>query len=55
MAVEIALLKEIASNTGKIVSDHETRIRKIERWMMYGSGLAAAGSLALHFLETLRK
>ena len=54
VAVEIALLKEIAKNTGHIVSDHERRIRKIERWLMYAMGGAAMASLALHFWEVVK-
>lgn len=52
---DIAVLKEIATNTGKLVADHESRIRKIERWMLGGCGLAAIASLALHFFEVWKK
>lgn len=51
---EIAVLKEIARNTGTIVSDHEKRIRSMERWMMYGSGIVAAVSLGIHFFEIFK-
>jgi hypothetical protein len=54
-AAAVAVLQEIAKNTGAIVQDHERRIRKVERWMMYGSGIAAAASLALHFFEVFKK
>ncbi len=53
--VNLAVLSEIARNTGELVSDHEKRLRRIERWMMYGSGAAAAISLGLHFFEVFKK
>lgn len=34
-----------------ISKDHESRLRKLERWVMYGSGAVGVLSLVLHFLE----
>jgi hypothetical protein len=47
-------LEVIAENTGNLVADHESRLRRIERWTMYGCGVAAALSLGLHFVEVFK-
>jgi len=52
---EFALLKQLAENTAKIVEDHESRIRVLERWLYMGLGVVGIASFVLHGVERIIK
>lgn len=55
MDVRMAIMERVMEGVDKILADQESRLRKLERFMMYGSGAVGLFSLILHFMETIKK
>jgi hypothetical protein len=50
----VALLERLAEDLGKLVSDHEKRIRSNERMLFYGMGVIGVGGFLVNVWARLK-
>lgn len=53
--MKLAVLEQLSADTAKIVADHESRVRKLERWLYMGMGIVGVGGFLLHIAEVFMK
>jgi len=52
--VRLARLERIATDMGRILEDHESRMRWGERLLMYGAGTLGVGGFLLNLFTSLK-
>lgn len=51
LEARVLVMERLLEDMGKVVKDHESRVRWIERVVMYGIGAAGLGSFVLDHLK----